>query len=91
MPRNPDRLTALDSAFLHIEDSGAHMHVGSVLVFDGDAPPYEELVAQIAEVPLQLEKACVHPRRLEAELGIDSEVGEALEVVTGLVPERARR
>ncbi len=36
---NPDRLTALDSTFLHLEDhSTAHMHVASVMVFEGEAP-----------------------------------------------------
>ena len=31
---NPDRLSALDSTFLHLEDnSTAHMHVASVMVF----------------------------------------------------------
>ena len=44
---NPDRLTGLDASFLALEKDGAHMHVGSVLVFDGDAPPYEDLIAQI--------------------------------------------
>ncbi|HWX88021.1 MAG TPA: wax ester/triacylglycerol synthase family O-acyltransferase [Solirubrobacteraceae bacterium] len=45
---NPDRLTGLDSAFLHIEDHGtAHMHVASVMVFDGRAPTYDELVEHI--------------------------------------------
>jgi diacylglycerol O-acyltransferase / wax synthase len=40
---NPDRLSGLDASFLALEKDGAHMHVGSVLVFEGDAPPYEEL------------------------------------------------
>ena len=45
---NPDRLTGLDSAFLHLEDHGsAHMHVASVMVFEGKAPPYEEFVEHI--------------------------------------------
>jgi WS/DGAT/MGAT family acyltransferase len=45
---NPDRLTGLDSAFLHLEDSGpAHMHVASVMVFEGKAPKYEDLVEHI--------------------------------------------
>src|SRR5918998_6130829 len=46
---NPDRLTGLDASFLSLERNGAHMHVGSVLVFDGDAPPYEELVERIEQ------------------------------------------
>jgi diacylglycerol O-acyltransferase / wax synthase len=44
---NRDRLTALDAGFLHLERSGAHMHVAGVLVFDGDAPAYDELVDAI--------------------------------------------
>jgi diacylglycerol O-acyltransferase len=45
---NPDRLTGLDSAFLHIEDHGsAHMHVASVMVFEGKAPKYEEFLEHI--------------------------------------------
>jgi WS/DGAT/MGAT family acyltransferase len=44
-----DRLTALDAAFLQVEDETAHMHVGGVLVFEGDAPSYDELVASIDE------------------------------------------
>jgi diacylglycerol O-acyltransferase / wax synthase len=67
MARNPNRLTALDSAFLHIENGGtAHMHVASVMVFEGDPPAYDDLVGalesrlhlvpryrqRLAEVPL---------------------------------------
>src|SRR4051812_27802021 len=37
-----DRLTALDSTFLHLEKGGAHMHVASIFVFEGDAPPYDK-------------------------------------------------
>jgi diacylglycerol O-acyltransferase / wax synthase len=45
---NPDRLTALDTAFLHLEDdSTAHMHVASVMVFAGVAPTPEELVQHV--------------------------------------------
>ena len=43
---NPDRLTGLDASFLALEKGGAHMHVGSVLVFDGDAPAYDDFVAR---------------------------------------------
>jgi len=45
---NPDRLTALDSAFLHLEDnSTAHMHVASVMVFEGKAPSPQQLVDHV--------------------------------------------
>ncbi len=45
---NPDRLTALDSTFLHLEDhSAAHMHVASVMVFEGQEPTLDELVEHI--------------------------------------------
>jgi diacylglycerol O-acyltransferase len=45
---NPDRLTALDTTFLHLEDhSSAHMHVASVMVFEGSAPTLQELVDHV--------------------------------------------
>jgi diacylglycerol O-acyltransferase / wax synthase len=44
MARNPHRLTALDSAFLHIENTGAHMHVASVMTFEGAPPAYDDLL-----------------------------------------------
>jgi len=43
-----DRLTGLDASFLHLERHGAHMHVGSCLIFDGPAPEYSQLVAHVA-------------------------------------------
>ena len=45
---NPDRLTALDSTFLHLEDhSMAHMHVAMVMVFEGKAPTHQEFVDHV--------------------------------------------
>jgi diacylglycerol O-acyltransferase len=38
----PDRLTGLDSSFLHLERDGTHMHVASTTLFEGPAPPYLE-------------------------------------------------
>jgi WS/DGAT/MGAT family acyltransferase len=46
---NPDRLTGLDASFLALEKAGAHMHVGSVLVFDGDPPDYEDVLELIEQ------------------------------------------
>jgi diacylglycerol O-acyltransferase / wax synthase len=42
-----DRLTALDTSFLHLEDGSAHMHVASVMLFEGPPPPYDELLEAI--------------------------------------------
>jgi diacylglycerol O-acyltransferase / wax synthase len=44
---NAQRLTGLDASFLAFEKDGAHMHVGSVLVFAGDTPQYDDFVAAI--------------------------------------------
>jgi diacylglycerol O-acyltransferase / wax synthase len=43
-----DRLTGLDSSFLHLERGGAHMHVASTTLFEGPAPPYTEFRDHIA-------------------------------------------
>ena len=43
-----DRLTGLDSSFLHLEHDGAHMHVASTTLFEGPAPPYVEFRDHIA-------------------------------------------
>src|SRR3954468_23699011 len=39
-----DRLTGLDASFLHLEDASAHMHVAGVMIFEGESPPYEDLL-----------------------------------------------
>ena len=44
---NPDRLSGLDASFLALEDAGAHMHVGSCLLFEGEAPDYNSFLAQL--------------------------------------------
>ncbi len=42
-----DRLSPLDASFLHLEDASAHMHVASVMLFDGEPPSYSELLEAI--------------------------------------------
>ena len=43
-----DRLSALDSSFLWLEDNApSHMHVGSVTIFEGRPPEYEDFVAGV--------------------------------------------
>ena len=62
---NSDRLSGLDASFLALEKSGAHMHVGSVLVFDGDPPAYEELLeligSRLHQVPRYRQKLAFPP------------------------------
>jgi WS/DGAT/MGAT family acyltransferase len=62
---NPDRLSGLDASFLALEEGGAHMHVGSVLLFDGGAPAYEDFVGhlerRLALVPRYRQKLAFPP------------------------------
>jgi WS/DGAT/MGAT family acyltransferase len=44
---DPDRLTGLDSSFLHLERGGAHMHVAGCAIFEGTPPTHDELLAMI--------------------------------------------
>jgi diacylglycerol O-acyltransferase len=44
----PERLSGLDTSFLHLERSGAHMHVASTSVFEGTAPTHQEFRDHIA-------------------------------------------
>jgi diacylglycerol O-acyltransferase / wax synthase len=43
-----ERLTGLDSSFLHMERAGAHMHVASTIIFEGPAPSHEEFRDHLA-------------------------------------------
>src|SRR3954467_13797709 len=44
-----DRLSPLDASFLHFEDAASHMHVACALLFDGDAPSYDDLLRHVDE------------------------------------------
>jgi diacylglycerol O-acyltransferase len=50
-----ERLSSLDGVFLAIEDRVNPMNIGTVAVFDGPAPPYDEVVGfltrRVASVP----------------------------------------
>jgi WS/DGAT/MGAT family acyltransferase len=48
LPIGEDRLSGLDSSFLHLERSGAHMHVASTTLFEGPAPDHEEFREHLA-------------------------------------------
>jgi len=43
-----DRLTAIDAQFLTNENENSHMHIGAVMIFEGDPPSYDELKAHVA-------------------------------------------
>jgi diacylglycerol O-acyltransferase len=43
-----DRMSPLDSSFLHIEDGVTHMHIGSVSIMEGPPPPYRKVYDMIA-------------------------------------------
>jgi diacylglycerol O-acyltransferase / wax synthase len=45
---NSDRLSGLDSSFLHMEREGAHMHVASTIIFEGPPLTHEEFRDHIA-------------------------------------------
>ena len=48
-----DRLSPLDASFLHIEDDVNLMHIGSVGIFEGPAPSFDELRTRLeGKVPL---------------------------------------
>src|SRR6185369_16875540 len=43
-----ERLSALDTEFLHLEDGIAHMHIAGMSVFDGSPPSEAEAEALLA-------------------------------------------
>jgi diacylglycerol O-acyltransferase len=42
-----DRLSSTDVSFLSNESSASHMHVGAILIFEGPAPTYDDLLDHI--------------------------------------------
>jgi WS/DGAT/MGAT family acyltransferase len=70
-----DRLTPLDASFLQLEDRRSHLHVAAVLVFDGDAPPYQEFLdfvaARLHLVPRYRQKVAADPLDLGRPHWID--------------------
>ena len=70
-----DRMSPLDASFLHIENAVSHMHIGSVAVFDGPAPRYEQFEAMVAgklpAVPRYRQKVRFVPLQLGRPLWVD--------------------
>jgi diacylglycerol O-acyltransferase / wax synthase len=42
-----DRLSSTDVSFLTNESSSSHMHVGAIMIFEGPAPSYEDLLEHV--------------------------------------------
>ncbi|HET9947486.1 MAG TPA: wax ester/triacylglycerol synthase domain-containing protein, partial [Longimicrobiales bacterium] len=42
-----DRLSSTDVSFLTNETSSSHMHVGAIMIFEGPAPSYEDLLEHV--------------------------------------------
>src|SRR5512133_1362135 len=42
-----ETMSALDASFLHVEDAVSHMHIGSVGIFEGPAPPQDAILAAV--------------------------------------------
>jgi diacylglycerol O-acyltransferase / wax synthase len=61
-------MSPLDASFLHIEDAVTHMHIGSVGIFDGPAPPpgavREEIAGRLPLVPRYRQKVRFVPLAL---------------------------
>src|SRR3954454_8881144 len=72
---DPNRLSALDASFLALEERGAHMHVGSCLVFDGASPGYDDFIAQLERrlplVPRYRQKLAFPPLRQGRPVWVD--------------------
>jgi diacylglycerol O-acyltransferase / wax synthase len=70
-----DRLSPLDASFLHIEDDANHMHIGSVGIFEGPPPTYEQLTStvggRLALVPRYRQKVAMVPLSLGRPVWVD--------------------
>jgi diacylglycerol O-acyltransferase / wax synthase len=44
---SPDRLSPLDTSFLHIEDHVSHMHIATVAIFEGPPPRFADVVGMV--------------------------------------------
>src|ERR671928_1024323 len=70
-----DRLSAVDASFLAQERANSHMHVGAVLIFEGPAPAYDELLTQIRSrlhlVPRYRQKLAFPPLETGRPIWVD--------------------
>ncbi len=70
-----DRLSPLDSSFLHVEDGVTHMHIASCAIFERPPPPYQELVelvaAKLPRLPRYRQKVRFVPGQLGRPVWVD--------------------
>jgi WS/DGAT/MGAT family acyltransferase len=70
-----DRLSSTDASFLANESSASHMHVGAIMIFEGPAPGYDDLVDHIRSrlhlVPRFRQKLAFPPAQTGRPLWID--------------------
>jgi diacylglycerol O-acyltransferase / wax synthase len=70
-----DRLTSTDAGFLHQENESAHMHIGGVLLFDGPAPKFDDVLNHIRGrlhlVPRYRQKLATPPAGTGRPLWVD--------------------
>jgi diacylglycerol O-acyltransferase len=70
-----DRLSPLDSLFLHVEDGVTHMHIASCAIFERPPPPYHELVeliaAKLGRLPRYRQKVRFVPGQLGRPVWVD--------------------
>jgi diacylglycerol O-acyltransferase len=70
-----DRLSPLDSLFLHVEDGVTHMHIASCAVFEGPPPRYDDFVDLVAsKLPVLTryrQRVCFVPGQLGRPVWVD--------------------
>jgi diacylglycerol O-acyltransferase / wax synthase len=70
-----DRLTSTDASFLHQEGDSSHMHIGGVLIFEGEPPGLDEFLDHIRGrlhlVPRYRQKLVTPPLQSGRPLWVD--------------------
>src|SRR3954469_17023368 len=69
------RLSSQDASFLHLEDAVSHMHIGSVALFEGPPPAYDELIehvrSKLPDVPRYRQRIHFLPLALGRPVWVD--------------------
>lgn len=64
-----ERMNALDTEFLHLEDGIVHMHIAGVCVFDNPPPPIDDIGALVASKMHLIQRYRQRVRLVPLELG----------------------